>query len=475
MPGTTSTRTARAPQDGVVIPDDRPTDASERALGDFHVSRRLIGLVVLACVVGALVAVVALALLDLIALLTHLAYTGRAGVELGRPDTRVLGPFSVLVPVVGGLVVGAMAKYGSERIRGHGIPEAMETILLRGSRMEPRLAVLKPVSSAVSIGSGGPFGAEGPIIVTGGAVGSIVGQLLHLTAVERRSLLVAGAAGGMTAVFGTPVAAVLLAVELLLFEFRPRSLLPAAAAAASAEAVREVLASAGLLGEAPLFPALPHGPLGAPADLAAVVIGLACGGLAWVMTRAVYASEDAFSRLPLHWAWWPAIGGVVVGIGGLVEPRALGVGYDVIGDLLTNRLAIATVVSVLLVKMIIWSVALGSNTSGGILAPLLMLGAALGDLLGHLLPGASPATFALLGMAATLTGVMRSPFTSIVFALELTHDVDAAAAAARRVRRGVSRQRAGPAPVHPHGEDRAAGVPRLPRVRGGPAAGAVRP
>ncbi len=416
-------RPDRAPEDAVVVPDERPAGAAERGLGDFQVSRRLLGIVGIACVVGAAVAGVALGLLDLIALLTHLAYTGHVGTELGRPDTRVLGPFSVVVPVVGGLVVGAMAKYGSERIRGHGIPEAMETILLRGSRMEPRLAVLKPISSAVSIGSGGPFGAEGPIIVTGGAVGSIVGQLLHLTAVERRSLLVAGAAGGMTAVFGTPVAGVLLAVELLLFEFRPRSLVPAAAAAATAEVVREGLASAGLLKAVPLFPVPPHVALGPSADAGALVIGLACAALAWVMTRAVYASEDAFSRLPVHWAWWPAIGGVVVGIGGLIEPRALGVGYDVIGDLLTNRLAIATVVSVLLVKMIIWAVALGSNTSGGVLAPLLMLGAALGGLLGHVLPGASPATFALLGMAATLTGVMRSPFTSIVFAVELTHDV----------------------------------------------------
>jgi hypothetical protein len=210
---------------------------------------------------GAVVALLALALLDLIALITHLAYTGTISTTLGPPDTSVLGPLSVLVPVAGGLIVGLMARYGSERIRGHGIPEAMETILLRGSRMEPRLAVLKPISSAVSIGTGGPFGAEGPIIVTGGATGSILGQLLHLTAAERRCLLVAGAAAGMTAVFGTPVAAVLLAVELLLFEWRPRSMIPVALAACAAEATREALANAGFLHKAPLFAVSAHATL----------------------------------------------------------------------------------------------------------------------------------------------------------------------------------------------------------------------
>ena len=243
------------------------------------------------------------------------------------------------MPVAGGLVVGVMARFGSERIRGHGIPEAMETILLRGSRMEPRLAVLKPISSAVSIGTGGPFGAEGPIIVTGGAVGSIVGQLLHLTAAERRSLLVAGAAAGMTAVFGTPVAAVLLAVELLLFEWRPRSMIPVALAACSAEAVREALAHAGLLrAGAAVRDARRTARWRRLGDASArCSSALACGGLAWVMTRCVYGAEDLFGRLPLHWSWWPAIGGVVVGVGGLIDPRVLGVGYDTIGAELAGR------------------------------------------------------------------------------------------------------------------------------------------
>ena len=394
-------------------------------MADFTATRSVLGLAAAATLVGAVVACLALALLDLIGLITHLVYTGTVSTSLSSPDIQALGVWSVLVPVAGGLVVGVMARFGSERIRGHGIPEAIETILLRGSRMEPRLAVLKPISSAVSIGTGGPFGAEGPIIVTGGALGSIVGQLLHLTAAQRRTLLVAGAAGGMTAVFATPVAAVLLAVELLLFEWRPRSMIPVALAACSAEAVREALAHAGLLRAAPLFAMSAHGALGVSVTLGAVLVGLTCGGLAWVMTRCVYGAEDLFARLPFHWSWWPAIGGVFVGVGGLIDPRVLGVGYETIGAQLAGQLALGALAVLLVVKLAVWSIALGSNTSGGILAPLLMLGAALGGLLGAILPGAGEGTWALIGMAAAMAGVMRSPFTSIVFALELTHDVNA--------------------------------------------------
>ncbi len=418
-------RNARFPADAIVPPDDRPQASSERLLGDFTTTRGVLALLAACIPLGALVALLALGLLDLIGLITHLAYTGTVSTSLAPPDTSVLGPLSVLVPVAGGLIVGLMARYGSERIRGHGIPEAMETILLRGSRMEPRLAILKPISSAVSIGTGGPFGAEGPIIVTGGAAGSIIGQLFHLTAAERRCLLVAGAAAGMTAVFGTPVAAVLLAVELLLFEWRPRSMIPVALAACTAEATREALAKAGLLRAAPLFATSSHATLPASVTAGALVVGLVCGGLAWVMTRCVYGAEDLFGRLPLHWSWWPALGGVVVGVGGLIDPRALGVGYATIGAELAGGLALGTLAVLLIVKLTIWSTALGSNTSGGILAPLLMLGAALGGLLGGVLPGAGDGTWALLGMAAAMAGVMRSPFTSIIFALELTHDVGA--------------------------------------------------
>jgi chloride channel protein, CIC family len=419
------TRRDRFPSDAIVEPDSRPPSAPERELGDFTADRAAVWLAALAVPLGLVVTVLALGLLDLIGLVTHLAYTGRVDTSISSPDTSVLGWWSVLVPVAGGLVVGGMARFGSERIRGHGIPEAMETILLRGSRMEPRLAVLKPISSAVSIGTGGPFGAEGPIIVTGGAVGSILGQLLHLTAAERRCLLVAGAAAGMTAVFGTPVSAVLLAVELLLFEWRPRSMIPVAVAACSAEALRESLVHHGLLRAAPLFPMTSQGEFPVSVAAGAVVIGLSCGALAWVMTRCVYGAEDMFGRLPVHWSWWPAIGGLVVGAGGMLDARALGVGYDTIGAELAGKLTLGALCVVLVVKLVIWSVALGSNTSGGILAPLLMLGAALGGIVGGALPGASIGTWALLGLAAALAGVTRSPFTSIVFALELTHDVDA--------------------------------------------------
>ncbi|MEV4418578.1 chloride channel protein [Patulibacter sp. NPDC049589] len=388
--------------------------------GDFSITPRTIGITALAAVAGVLVALVALALVHLIGLITHLVYTGHVATTIEQPDTAPLGMWSALVPVAGGLVVGAMARFGSERIRGHGIPEAMETVLLRGSRMEPRIAVLKPLSSAVSIGTGGPFGAEGPIIVTGGAIGSILGQFLHLTGAERRCLLAAGAAGGMTAIFGTPVAAVLLAVELLLFEWRPRSLIPVSAAALSALGLRGMMADRGLLPVAPLFPASLHVDSATSMIPAALLVGLCCGALAWLMTTAIYRAEDSFARLPIHWAWWPAIGGLVVGIGGLIDPRVLGVGYGVIDDELTGKLAVGALLSVLVVKLVVWAVALGSNTSGGVLAPLLMLGAALGGLLGSVVPGGDPATWAILGMTAAFGGVMRAPLTGIVFALETT-------------------------------------------------------
>ncbi len=412
----------RLPEDSVGGADERPRASEERALGDFTLGPEIWRTLPLSVVVGALSAGVALGLLDLIGLFTHLAYYGNVGVGLVAPTTAHLGAWSVVVPVVGGLIVGLMARVGSERIRGHGIPEAMETILVGGSKVEPRLAVLKPVSSAVSIGSGGPFGAEGPIILTGGAVGSVLAQFFHLSAIERRALLVAGACGGMAAVFGTPVAAALFGVELLVFEWKPRTMVPIAVSVAVADTLRAVMASHHLVRAAPLFPVPPHGAFSALSVTEAAAVGLAAGGLAWVCTTAVYGAEDAFSRLPLHWSWWPAIGGLVVGLAGLIDPRVLGVGYGVIGDELAGRLAVGALAVLLVVKLVAWSVALGSGTSGGILAPLLMMGAALGGIMGHAFGGAPSATWALMGMAATLAGVTRSPFTSVVFAFELTHD-----------------------------------------------------
>jgi H+/Cl- antiporter ClcA len=391
-------------------------------LGDFTLTLHELRLVPLALVVGAVATLIAVVLLDLIGLVTNVSYYGRLDVTLVQPSVTGLGPASVLIPVVGGVLIGLMARYGSERIRGHGIPEAMEAILVGGSKVEPRLAVLKPISSAISIGTGGPFGAEGPIIMTGGAIGSLVGQLIHLTAAERKTLLVAGAAAGMTAVFGTPLAAVLLGTELLLFEWRPRSLIPVAAAAALAAALRFTIADAGLLAAVPLFPIPAHAPLGDLGLLSALGLGLVGGLVAWALTACVYGAEDLFKQIPIHWMWWPAIGGVVVGIGGLVDPRALGVGYDSIRAELAGNLAVDALLLLLVTKLVIWSIALGSGTSGGILAPLLLIGGAVGGILAPLLPGGSPAIWALIGMSATLAGVTRSPFTAILFAFELSHD-----------------------------------------------------
>ncbi len=287
--------------------------------------------------------------------------------------------------------------------------------------MQPRVAFLKPLSSAISIGSGGPFGAEGPIIMTGGAFGSMVAQFFHLTSAERKTLLVAGAAGGMSATFDTPVAAVLLAVELLLFEWKPRSLIPVALASGVAAATRWYL-----LGPGPLFPVPPHAAFIGPAGLlGCVVVGLLAGALSAVLTMAVYAAEDAFRLLPIHWMWWPAIGGLVVGGGGLIFPQALGVGYDTIGALLQGDVPGQTIIGILLVKSVIWAVSLGSGTSGGVLAPLLMMGGALGGLEALVLPNEGPGFWPLVSMGAILGGTMRSPFTGIIFALELTRDVDA--------------------------------------------------
>jgi chloride channel protein, CIC family len=394
----------------------------ERHLADFTVDRSVLKLVGLALVVGALSAGVALGLLALIGLFTHLVYYGDVGWRLVPPTLHRWGTWTLVIPVIGGLIVGLMARFGSERIRGHGIPEAMETILIRGSKVEPRLVVLKPISSAISIGTGGPFGAEGPIILTGGAVGSVFAQFLNLTARERRTLLVAGASAGMAAVFGTPLAAVLFGVEILVFEWRPRSFVPIAAAVSVAATLRTWFAAQGLLSPAPLFPLSVDPHLTAGLAVKAFTVGIACGLLAWVLTAAVYGAEDLFKRLPIHWTWWPAIGGLAIGLGGLIEPRALGVGYTTIGDELGGRLVLGTLALVLVVKLAIWAIGLGSGTSGGVLAPQLLIGAAAGGLLGHAF-GDHPGVWAVLGMGATLAGAMRAPLTAIVFSVELTHAV----------------------------------------------------
>jgi H+/Cl- antiporter ClcA len=387
--------------------------------GDFARDARLFRLSIFAVVIGAVSTVGALVLLNLIRLFTNLFFFQTFSLVQRSPADNHLGFSVIVIPSLGGLIVGLMARYGSEKIRGHGIPEALEAILFGKSRMSLKVAVLKPLSSGIAIGSGGPFGAEGPIIMTGGAAASLLAQAFHLTAAERKALLVAGASAGMTAVFGTPLAAVLLAVELLLFELRPRSLLPVALSCAVAAFLRPLWTSSG-----PLFPLTTEVP-GFLAMLSCCVAGLASGALSALMTHLLYKIEDCFGRLPIHWMWWPALGGLAVGIGGLIEPRALGVGYDVIGDLLAHHLLWSVALSLLCVKLLIWAIALGSGTSGGVLAPLLMIGAGLGSVLGTWLPGGSPQLWALVCMAAILSGTMRAPLTAVIFAFELTHDVNA--------------------------------------------------
>ncbi len=386
--------------------------------GDFSPNKRLLYLSGLAIVIGAISAVVAKVLLLLISFFTNLFYYGSLSLSLAAPSANHWGSWFIFVPVLGGLIVGVMAYFGSEKIRGHGIPEALETILFGKSIMQLKVAFLKPISSAISIGSGGPFGAEGPIIMTGGAVGSLVAQCLRLTAAERKTLLVAGAAAGMSAVFSTPIAAVLLSVELLLFEWKPRSLVPVAIASAIAALTR-----GHLLGAGPIFPVPPHAAFTDMALLEAGVVGLIAGIFSTLLSKGLYKMEDIFQKLPIHWMWWPALGGLVIGVGGYFQPRALGVGYDVIGDLLGGHVATSVIVSILIVKIIIWIIALASGTSGGVLAPLLIFGCALGNLESLLLPGTtSPGTWALVSMGAVMGGMMRSPFTAILFCFELTKD-----------------------------------------------------
>jgi len=387
-------------------------------LADFTTDRRVLLLIAMALVVGSGGTFAAWLLIKLIALVGNAVWFHKfSTVPVAMADVA-RAPWLVVVPALGGLCIGLMARFGSEKIRGHGIPEAIEAILIGGSRLSPKVALLKPLSSAISIGTGGPFGAEGPIIMTGGAIGSLFAQFFHLSAAERKTLLVAGAAAGMTAIFGTPLAAVLLAVELLLFEWKPRSFIPVSVAVGTAMAWRPLLFDAG-----PLFPAHFHWTLPWWGLLLCTGIGIVSGLQSGLLTTLLYRLEDMFERVPLHWMWWPVLGGIAVGLGGWIEPRALGVGYDVIADLLSGHPASQAVLLLLAVKATIWLIALSSGTSGGVLAPLLILGGALGWLLGLWLPG-EPGSWALLGMAAMMGGTMRAPLTGTLFAVELTGEVE---------------------------------------------------
>lgn len=385
------------------------------------VGRRLVTIAALAIGLGIVGGVVAKLLLALIALITNAVFAGRldAGEAVIEPD--MVGWPVLFVPVLGALVIGLMARFGSPAIRGHGIPEVMERVLHGESRIAPRLMFLKPISAAIAIGTGGPFGAEGPIIATGGALGSTLGQALRITAEERKTLLGAGAAAGMAATFGTPVSAVLLAIELLLFEYRARSIIPVALAASAATAVRILL-----FGGEPVFRMAPIGDQSWGALVAYVLVGALVGLAAVLITRAVYAIEDGFERLPIHWMWWPALGAVAVGVCGYLDPRILGVGYNHIEEILSGEMLGPTLLTLVALKFVAWALYLGSGTSGGTLAPLFIIGGGLGAALGSaaaaVLPGAevSVPVAALVGMAAIFAGASHALLASVVFTFEAT-------------------------------------------------------
>lgn len=388
-------------------------------LRDFNATPRMLMLSGLGLILGAAGALLAWILLKLINACTNLFYFQRLSGQFNSPAHNQLHWIALFVPVIGGLIVGLMARFGSDKIRGHGIPEALESILVNRAKINMRVAFFKPLGSAVAIGTGGPFGAEGPIIMTAGSVGSLFGQYFKLSDAERTIMLVAGAAAGMAGVFSTPLAATLLAVELFLFEWRPRSFVPVAIAAATSGVLRQYF-----FANDPLFPMPAISRAVQPIDLAgALLVGLLAGLLALLLSRAVYASEDLFEHhLPIHWMWWPAIGGIVVGIGGLIYPSALATGYDVIDSLLTGNRTWQLIAGILIIKSIIWSFSLGSGTSGGILAPLLMIGGALGALFSLFLPALSTGAWPLLGMTAILSGAIGCPLTAAVLSLELTHN-----------------------------------------------------
>lgn len=389
--------------------------------------KRLFTIALLSVGIAVCISFIAKGLVYLIDLFTNFSFYGRFSFEHSSPADNSYGLWVIAVPVIGGLIVGAMALYGSKAIRGHGIPEAMEQILTNKSKIKPAITYLKPLSAAISIGTGGPFGAEGPIIATGGAFGSTLGQLLKITHNERKILLAAGATAGMSAIFGSPIAAIFLAIELLLFEFSPRSFIPVALACITGAAGHHLLFESDVvfpIGAEVLTPS--NSALGLYS-----ILGIVIGLLSVLATKIVYWIEDGFEKLPIHWALWPALGGIVVGIVGYFNPKTLGVGYSNITDLLSGTLPVQVIVSLCLLKFISWAVSLGSGTSGGTLAPLLTIGGAIGALLGNIVLLYFPACgltvplAALVGMSAMFAGASRAFLTSIVFALETTGQANA--------------------------------------------------
>ncbi len=394
------------------------TKKPAEGLRDYSADSRILYTSALAALLGAISALAAWVLLELISLFTNLFYFHHWGFKNYDPWQGGEHWWTALMPVLGGLAVGLIARYLSPSVRGHGMPEAVETIVFGGGKVQPRVAVLKPLATAISIGSGGPFGAEGPVIIMGGAIGSVVGQLLPMTDSERAVLMVAGASAGIAAIFNCPMSATLLAVELLLFEWKPRSLVPVAIACVTAGAVRRLL-----LGPGSLLQMVPtEEPVYHSAMLGALVLGVIAAFVAAGLSKAVHLSEEMFEKLPIHWMWWPAIGGVGIGLGGLIFPRSLGVGYSVMQMMISGDRAWKLLAGVLIVKSVIWVISLGSETAGGILAPLVMIGGALGAALGHLMPVMSTGSWVLVGMTSVLSAAIGAPLTSAMLALELTHN-----------------------------------------------------
>lgn len=402
-------------------------DAEKMYRSGIQNKKRIFTISVLAIIIGAVISLIAKLLMALVYFITDLSFYGKAGVSHVTPVDNQLGLWVIAIPAIGGVIVGLMALYGSKAIRGHGIPEAMEQILTNQSKIKPSITWLKPISSAIAIGTGGPFGAEGPIIATGGALGSTIGQILKITHNERKVLLAAGATAGMSAIFGTPIAAIFLAIELLLFEFSPRSIIPVALACITGAAGHHFLFSAG-----PVFPMAAAVEI--PSNTALLtysIIGILTGVISVFVTKMVYLVEDGFEKLPIHWMWWPAIGGLAVGVVGYFSPHTLGVGYENITGLLTGSLPLKMVLALCFLKFLSWVIALGSGTSGGTLAPLLTIGGAAGILLAMVIlqyfPGSeiTLALSALVGMSALFAGSSRALLTSIVFALEVTGQANA--------------------------------------------------
>ncbi len=412
------------PENGIPISISlQPTLEAENITPQLSVhKKRLLTISLLSVFVAIGISFIAKFLIYLINLVTNISFYGKWSIAHSTPVNNLLGISVIIVPVVGGIIVGLMALYGSKAIRGHGIPEAMEQILTNQSKIKPTITYLKPISSAIAIGTGGPFGAEGPIIATGGALGSTLGQLLKITHNERKILLAAGSTAGMAAIFGSPVAAIFLAIELLLFEFSPRSIIPVALACITGAAGHHLL-----FGTGPVFAMNKF--IEAPSNtslLAYSLMGIAIGLLSVGVTKIVYLIEDGFEKLPIHWMWWPAIGGLAVGIIGYFAPRTLGVGYSNITDVLSVNLSMHIILNLCILKFISWAIALGSGTSGGTLAPLLTIGGAAGILLGSLvlymfpLSGVTLPLAALVGMSALFAGASRAFLTSIIFAIETT-------------------------------------------------------